>query len=169
TRLIKAEFPRIKIVILSISEEDEHLFEAIKSGASGYLLKGAPSDEFLEGFRNLTNGDLPFSKGLGEKVLSEFARISKQQPPRREPEENPVDLENLTVPTDLSERQVQVLTLVIQGKSYKEIGETLNLSERTVKYHMSLILKHLNMENRAQVIAFFVRQGFGGVKASKGA
>ncbi|MEI7849518.1 MAG: response regulator transcription factor [Chloroflexota bacterium] len=167
TRLIKAELPEIKIIILSISDEDEHLFEAIKSGASGYLLKRSRSEEFLERFRSLAEGELTFSKGLGEKVLVEFARLAKHSANQSEPAESEVALENWANSTNLTERQVQVLTLVVQGKSYEEIGETLNLSERTIKYHMSLILKRLNMDNRAQVIAFFARQGFGGAKIPK--
>ena len=164
TRLIKAELPEIKIIILSISEENDKLFEAVKSGASGFLLKRSSSEEFLERLTNLAHGDVPFSRGLGEKVLAEFARIATPLSPPAEPTENELALDDWAATSNLNERQVQILTLVVQGKTYEDIGEILKLSERTIKYHMALILKRLNMENRTQVIAFFARQGFGGVK-----
>jgi DNA-binding NarL/FixJ family response regulator len=164
TRLIKSELPQIKIVMLSISEEDDQLFEAIKSGASGFLLKRSNSEDFLDGLFSLAQGKVPFSTGLGEKVLSEFARLTKPQAQPSQAEMLNEELGQAITSHQLTERQVQVLTLVVQGKSNEEIGETLGLSERTIKYHMALVLKKLNMENRTQVVAFFARQGFGGVK-----
>lgn len=160
TRLIKAEMPEIKIVMLSIAEEDEKLFEAIRSGASGYLLKRSNSDEFLERLQSLENGEVPFSRGLGEKVLNEYARVSQPKPPEAELTEEERKLASLVSSTPLSQRQLQVLTLVVQGKTYPEIGETLGLSERTIKYHMKGILDLLHLENRAQVIAYCARLGF---------
>ena len=168
TRLIKAELPEIKIIMLTISEENDKLFEAIKSGASGFLLKRTSSDDFVERLTCLMNGDVPFSNGLGEKVLAEFARIATPLSPPAEPDDNKFAFNNWAANTNLNERQIQVLTLVVQGKTYEEIGEILRLSERTIKYHMSLILKRLNMKNRTQVVAFFVRQGFGGVNKPTG-
>ena len=161
TRLIKAEMPEIKIVILSIAEEDEKLFEAIRSGASGYLLKRSDSDEFLARLQSLANGDVPFSRGLGEKVLGEFARGSQPKVPATDLNEDERKMASLVSAMPISQRQVQVLTLVVQGKTYVEIGETLGLSERTVKYHMKCILKALQLENRSQVIAYCARMGFG--------
>jgi two-component system NarL family response regulator len=161
TRLIKAEMPEIKIVILSIAEEDEKLFEAIRSGASGYLLKRSDSDEFLARLQSLANGDVPFSRGLGEKVLGEFARGSQSKAAATDLNEDERKMASLVSAMPISQRQVQVLTLVVQGKPYAEIGETLGLSERTVKYHMKCILEALQLENRSQVIAYCARLGFG--------
>lgn len=147
TRLIKAEMPEVKIVMLTVSEEDEDLFEAIKSGASGYLLKSLDADQFLELLSELERGEAPLSPGLAARILEEFARQ-----PRADPE-------TFGRVQELTRRQMTVLTLVAQGMTYKEVGEALCLSERTVKYHMGEILERLHLESRAQVIAYAARMG----------
>jgi len=141
TRLIKAKFPEIKIVILTASEADEDLFEAVKSGASGYLLKNLNAGELFNMFDALKEGEAPLSPGLAQRVLKEFnseGLLSKEE------EENEM----------LTQRQLEVLSLVAQGKTYKEVAMTLYVTERTVKYHMGKILEKLRMKNRAQVIAY---------------
>lgn len=145
TRLIKAKFPEIKIVMLTVCQDDNHLFEAIKAGASGYLLKGLPKEQFLELLEGLNNGESPLSPGLAAKVLAEFARLQRER-------------ENAAIVADktslLSSRQVEILKLVAQGLTYKEIGGKMNLSEATIKYHMGEITSRLHLENRNQVITF---------------
>ena len=153
TRLIKAEMPEIKIVMLTMAEDDASVFEAIKSGASGYLFKRASANEFLDLFADLEQGRAPFSSGLAEKILAEFARLGNA-PRARAENANAADAPALT------QRQIQVLTLVAQGKTYKQVGETLGLTERTVKYHMGEILNALHLENRAQVIAYAAQHGY---------
>jgi DNA-binding NarL/FixJ family response regulator len=145
TRLIKAELPDIKIVMLTMSENDEDLFEAIKSGACGYLLKTDETDKFFEFLAGLMKGEAPLSPGMAGRVLKELSQRQK----RSEPVEQAVQEEET-----LSPRQTQVLTLVAQGLTYKEVGAKLFLSERTIKYHMGEILDRLHMENRRQVIEF---------------
>lgn len=160
TRLIKAEMPEIKIVMLTMSEDEEDLFEAVRSGASGYLLKNLDAAKFLDYLMDLQNGHAPFSPGLAEKILNEFSlQTSKSIQPAVKDEsdelsEKPVDECGLTP------RQMQILTLVSQGQTYREVAGTLNISERTVKYHMGEILYCLHLQNRAQVIAFAARSGF---------
>jgi two-component system NarL family response regulator len=149
TRLIKAEMPTVKIVMLTVSEEDEDLFEAIKSGASGYLLKSLDARGFFELLSGLTRGEAPLSPGLANRILGEFARQTGGT--RVTPEVEGVQA--------LTPRQIAVLTLVAQGLTYKEVGEALCLNERTVKYHMGQILERLHLENRAQVIAYAARMG----------
>ncbi len=152
-KLIKAEMPDTKIVMLTTSEDDEDLFNAVKYGASGYLLKDTDAKTLISMLRDLENDDdPPLSPGLATKLLKEFRRnrlqdnISSQQL-SAEKEEN------------LSERQLEVLEMVAKGNTYKEIGECLGLTERTVKYHMERILEILHLENRAQVIAYAGRKG----------
>ncbi len=145
TRLIKAELPDVKIVMLTMSAEDEDLFEAIKNGACGYLLKTHDVDEFFSLFVGLARGEVPLSPGLASRVLEEFARQSMEGK----------SIKPLEAKTEaLSGRQIQVLTLVAQGLTYKEIGAKLNLAERTIKYHVGEIIERLHLENRSQAIQY---------------
>jgi DNA-binding NarL/FixJ family response regulator len=144
TRLIKAELPDVKIVMLTVSEENENLFEAIKSGASGYLLKSLDAQTFFDLLLGLERGEVPLSPGVGARILAEFAHGANR------PETPPAGEDR----AGLTSRQMAVLTLVAQGLTYKAVGETLCLSERTVKYHMREILDRLHLENRSQVIAW---------------
>lgn len=145
TRLIKAEMPEARIVILTTSAEDQDLFEAVKSGACGYLLKSTGGDEFIEILRGVEEGFPPFSPGLAAKILAEFSRTSA-----------PLPVETAPV---LTARQREVLSLAAQGFSYKRIGDSLGLSARTIKYHMREIIQALHLENRAQALAYAARAG----------
>jgi DNA-binding NarL/FixJ family response regulator len=144
TRLIKAELPDVKIVMLTVSQEDEDLFEAIKSGASGYLLKSLDAHTFFDLLLGLERGEVPLSPGIGARILTEFAHEGNR------PETPSAGKDR----AGLTSRQMAVLTLVAQGLTYKEVGEALCLSERTIKYHMGEILDRLHLENRARVIAW---------------
>lgn len=146
TRRIRAEWPAARIVILTTSTEDADLFEAVKSGACGYLLKSMNADELGECLHGAQEGVPPFSPGLAAKVLGEYARLAGQQPA-------PAGEAKLTL------RQREVLALVAEGLTYKEVGARLNLSPRTIKYHMSEIMAQLHLEHRAQVLAYAGRLG----------
>ncbi|MBW7885581.1 MAG: response regulator transcription factor [Caldilineaceae bacterium] len=150
TRLIKTVLPDIKIVVLTVSADDEHLFEAIKSGASGYLLKNMDAKDFFRLISGMARGEAPISSELAAKVLSEFARQARQGEPTGEPDSDP---------DALTERQVEVLQLVAQGLTNKEIAAALSISGNTVKYHMKEIMQKLHFRNRAQVIAYAVQTG----------
>jgi two-component system NarL family response regulator len=154
TRLIKAEMPQIKIVMLTVSASDENLFEAIKSGASGYLLKSQSAERFLELVAQVEHGGAALPPELSARLLEEFARQAQhlEEPIRKTPL------------SDLTARQVEILTLVAQGLTYFQIGEALHLSEVTVRYHMSQILDRLHLQNRAQVIAYAARHGLAPVR-----
>lgn len=146
TRIIKAKFPDIKIVMLTSSESDQDLFEAVKSGACGYLLKNLNATELFNMLKSLQQGETPWSPGLAERILKEF---ENQEITDSDPGEN----------SQLTERQMEVLKLVAQGMVYKEIGDRLGLSERTIKYHMAKIMEKLHLENRTQVIALASQLG----------
>jgi DNA-binding NarL/FixJ family response regulator len=148
TRLIKAEMPQIKIVMLTVSATDENLFEAIRSGASGYLLKSQSADRFLEMVAQVERGGAVLPPELAARLLEEFARQAKHL-------EQPVQ----EVPADLSPRQLEILTMIAQGQTYAQTGEALHLSEATIRYHMGQILERLHLRNRAQVIAYAARHG----------
>ena len=164
TRLIKAELPEMKIIILTTSSNDQDLFEAVKSGASGYLLKSINADTLIEALKQAQEGIPPFSPGLAAKLLSEFAHLSETSAMNSSVSDLPGNLPDSTdaLPARrLNSRQTEVLTLVSQGLSYKEVGARLHLSPRTVRYHMVEIMNQLHMENRAQVLAYAGRLGLG--------
>lgn len=161
TRLIKAELPECKIVILTVSEDEHDLFEAVKSGASGYLLKRLDAAEFFAYLAELHVGHPPFSPGLAEKILREFSHQAVK-PETQTAQSNPTAAqaradESQGIP--LSPRQLQILTLVAQGRTYGQVAVTIGIAERTVKYHMAEILDHLHLQNRAQVIAYAAQSG----------
>lgn len=152
TRLIKAEMPDAVIIILTTSTDDDDLFEAIKSGACGYLLKSMDTDELVEALDQASQGTPPFSPGLAAKLLGEFARIGR--PEGAALSNSGSDISGEVVYGELKPRQIEVLTLLADGLSYKEIGARLFLSPRTIKYHMAEIMHRLHLENRSQVLAY---------------
>jgi two-component system NarL family response regulator len=159
TRLIKAWQPEIKILILTTSAEDEDLFEAIKSGACGYLLKVMHGMDFVEALRGLEQGLPPFSPGLAGRLLREFARQAEHGKGKQKD-----DREKTGPRQDLTDRQTDVLRLVSSGLTYKEVGGMLGLSEATIRYHMGEIMRLLHLKNRSQVIAYAGRLGLGEFK-----
>jgi len=158
TRLIKAEMPEARIVILTTSTEDKDLFEAVKSGACGYLLKSMDVAELVDALDQAQQGTPPFSPGLAAKLLDEFARMSNPAAAGSAP--SPGDTDEAAARSALTRRQIEVLRLVSEGLSYKEVGARLYLSPRTVKYHMAEIMNRLHLDNRAQVLAYAGRMGW---------
>jgi two-component system NarL family response regulator len=161
TRLIKSELPQIKIIVLTTSADEQDLFEAVKSGAGGYLLKSMDAASLIEALHDAQQDVPPFAPGLAAKLLGEFARDSEgsaTEPPSPPPEtrsgspRTPPELEE-----PISARQAEVLAMVAEGLSYKEVGERVYLSPRTVKYHMAEIMRKLHLQNRAQVLAYASR------------
>jgi DNA-binding NarL/FixJ family response regulator len=151
TRLISAEQPTVKVVILTASEEDAHLFEAIKSGAQGYLFKNLASDELFRLLEGVARGEPALTPALARKLLVEFAHPASAAPARATAGDG---LDALT------EREHEVLDLLVQGiTSNRELAERLVITENTVKYHFRNILDKLHVQNRAQVVAFAVRHG----------
>ena len=142
TRRIKTEMPKTKIIILTVSDEDEDLFEAIKSGAQGYLLKSLASRTFFELLDGVAHGEAPITRDLAAKILEEFARQSRRQDTRNATKE------------DLTDREKEVLRLVAEGSTNRAIAGKLNITENTVKYHLKNILEKLHLHNRAQVAAY---------------
>ena len=148
TRLISAEQPEVKVVVLTASEDDADLFEAIKSGAQGYLFKNLDSGEFFRLLEGVARGEPALTPSLARKLLGEFARPPAPAQPAVEG------------PQALTEREREVLDLLVQGiTSNRELAERLVVSENTVKYHLRNILDKLHVQNRAQVVAYAVRHG----------
>jgi len=150
-RPIKEEMPHVKIVMLTSFDDDEDLFEAVKRGASGYLLKNLNAGELVTLLHALEQGEAPLSSGLAARLLVELARQADKAKPGSTTEQEKTDAR-------LTQRQADVLNLIAQGKTYKEAGAELNLSERTIKYHMEKIIEMLQLENRSQAIAYAARK-----------
>jgi DNA-binding NarL/FixJ family response regulator len=146
TGLIHAELPDIKIVMLTTSAEDVDLFEALKRGASGYLLKNLKPNQLFNYLAGLDRGEAALSPELSARLLAEFARQANVLDGRRAPGG-----------AELTPRQREILGMVAAGQSYKEVGEALNLSVNTIKYHMGEILRCLHLKTREQAVAYAVR------------
>jgi DNA-binding NarL/FixJ family response regulator len=147
TRLISAEMPQVKVVILTGSDEDAKLFEAIKSGAQGYLLKNLESKELFSLLEGVGRGEPALTPTLARKLLQEFARPAQAAMPARDPDA-------------LTEREQEVLELLVRGvTSNRKLAKQLGLSENTVKFHVRNILDKLHLHNRAQVVSFALRHG----------
>jgi DNA-binding NarL/FixJ family response regulator len=146
TRLIKSERPETKVVALTISDEDDDLFQAIKSGADGYLLKNLRPEELFELLYGVLRGETPISPAVAGKLLTEF-----RQRPWREPTQ--------TDAGDLTSRELEILQLVTGGLSNAEIAARLFIVEGTVKNHLHNILEKLHLENRVQAATYAIRQG----------
>lgn len=145
TRAIKALLPMTTIVILTVSADETHLFEAIKAGATGYLLKSAGEEQFLQALEGMHKGEPPLSPGLAAKIVAEFGRRERE----RATSDMPADLT-----CKLSARQAEILVAVAEGRRYKEIAQSMGLSEPAIKYHMGEIVNRLHLENRLQAIAY---------------
>ena len=149
TKLLKDEMPDVRIVMLTVSDDDQTLFEAIKAGAQGYLLKNLEPEQLYDMLTGITRGEAPISRVMAAKILQEFAALSK----RTVPAPAPVPANNL------SAREKEVLDLVVRGASNKEIAAQLFITENTVKNHLRNILEKLHLENRVQAAAYAVREG----------
>lgn len=146
TRLISAELPGVRVVVLTASEDDADLFEAVKSGAQGFLPKDLDARRLFSFLDGVMRDEPALTPGLARKVLGEFARD------RAEPETPPESV--------LTGREHEVLQLLTEGvTSNRELADRLFVSENTVKYHLRNILDKLHLNNRAQVVAYALRHG----------
>ena len=154
TRLIKAEMPECRVVMLTTSADDADLFEALKSGASGYLLKTLEPNQLFDYVAGLTRGEAPLSRELSARLLQEFVTQAEALA-----EKTAASTGGAPPAVELTPRQREVLVLVADGLTYKEVGQALSLSESTVKYHMGEIVRRLHLKNREQVVAYARRSG----------
>lgn len=155
TRAIAASGADTRVVVLTASEEDADLFEAIKSGAQGFLPKDIESTRLFEMLEGVIRGEPALTPGLARKLLNEFAQPAVTQSGDTAPAPG-----TSTSPDTLTDRERDVLELLVQGvTSNKELAERLIVSENTVKYHLRNILAKLHLQNRAQVISYALRHG----------
>ncbi len=147
TRAISADLQKVKVVVLTASTEDEDLFEAIKAGAEGYLLKDLEADRFFSLLEGVAQGEPALTPLLARKLLKEMAR-PKSGPPKGED------------PDALTSRELKVLEAMVQGvTANRSLARHLGVSENTVKFHVRNILDKLHLHNRAQVVGYALRTG----------
>ncbi len=146
THLIKAEMPQIKIVMVTAFDDDEDLFEAIKNGADGYILKNIESEKFVKLLFDIMEGEVAVSPRVASKVARELFRQSGK-------------LKLSRSSSELTGKEVMVLKLVASGATNKEIASSLNISSNTVKFHLRNIMEKLQVRNRAQIAAYAVAKG----------
>ena len=145
-RLIREAVPSARILMLTMSDDESDLFEAIKAGASGYLLKDLPGEEVADAIRRVHDGQAIIPPGMAATLLTEFTRLS-QEP---EPMSGSAPL--------LTDREVEVLRLVARGRANREIADVLVISENTVKNHVRNILEKLHLHSRVEAAVYAHRQ-----------
>ena len=147
TRRLVAADPPVRVLVLSASGEQEDVLDAVKAGATGYLIKSAGREEFLDAVARTAKGDAVFTPGLAGLVLGEYRRLASA--PRRDDEETP----------RLTERETEVLRLVAKGLTYRQIAERLVLSHRTVQNHVQNTLNKLQLHNRVELVRYAIKKG----------
>ncbi|MFE2414065.1 response regulator [Kitasatospora sp. NPDC059408] len=147
-RQVVAHDPSVRVLVLSASGEHQDVLEAVKSGATGYLVKSVGREELLDAVRRTAVGDAVFTPGLAGLVLGEFRRLAAEPAPASAP----------AVP-QLTARETEVLRLVAKGLSYRQIAERLVLSHRTVQNHVQNTLGKLQLHNRVELVRYAIEQG----------
>jgi NarL family two-component system response regulator LiaR len=144
TQAIRASLPQTKILILTSFGEDKLVFSAIKAGALGYLLKDSAPETLMQAIRDVANGEPSLQPQIARKLLRELKAPAPELPPTADP---------------LTERELEVLKLVAQGMTNQEIADSVVVSERTVRAHVSSVLHKLHLANRTQAALYALRTG----------
>jgi DNA-binding NarL/FixJ family response regulator len=142
-RRIKSENPQVKFIVLTTYDNDEYIFKGIEAGARAYLLKDAPRAELFKAIRAVSRGESLIEPAIAGKVLDRFAELSRQT----------------QSPEALSERELEVLTLIAKGTSNKSIATNLNIGESTVKTHIQSIFHKLNVSDRTEAVTEAIKKG----------
>ncbi|HEU4741350.1 MAG TPA: response regulator transcription factor [Meiothermus sp.] len=144
TQEILREWPQAKVIMLTMYRQDAYVFEAVKAGARGYMLKDADAKDLLEAIRRVNNGEVLLDAELAEQIIQDF-KAKREATPKPHAE--------------LSDREVQILKLVAQGYTNLEIAGELSLSEKTVRNRLSEIFQKLHLNNRTQAALYALREG----------
>lgn len=147
TAMIKKDFPEVKIIVLTTFNDDEYIYEALRNGASGYLLKDTPPAEIAKALRTVYNGGALLQPEVAVKVLSRFSQLAKDSR-----DKSPDPRKEL-----LTEREAEICRLIAEGKNNREIASELFLSEGTVKNHITKVLVKLNLRDRTQLAVFTIK------------
>lgn len=144
TRVIKREFPSMGVIALTIHEEEEYVLELVRAGVSGYVLKDIDPSKLVETVKTVARGHSVIDPLITNKIFGEISRLSRNRRVREEWE-------------TLTDREMDVLKLISQGRSNKEIARTLTISEKTVKNHITNIFRKLQVEDRTQAVLFALK------------
>ncbi|KUO73799.1 MAG: LuxR family transcriptional regulator [Clostridia bacterium BRH_c25] len=147
TGLIKKDFPEVGIIVLTTFNDDEYIYDALKNGASGYLLKDASPEEIAKALRTVYNGGALIQSEVAVKVLDKFSELAKGNPEKHSDPRSEL----------LTERETEICRLIAEGKNNKEIADELFLSEGTVKNHITKVLIKLDLRDRTQLAVFTIR------------
>jgi len=148
TRVIKRESPHIGIVALTMYDEEKYIFDLVRAGATGYMLKDSDSSQIIAAIRSISKGESLIHPSVASKILAEFSLLSEGKGKKQTRTEH-----------DLTEREITVLRLVADGKTNKEVANDLNLSEKTVKNHVRNIFHKLHVYDRTQAAILAIRKG----------
>jgi DNA-binding NarL/FixJ family response regulator len=148
TRIIKREFPHIGIIALTMYEEQQYIFDLVRGGATGYLLKDSDSEQIVKAIQSVYRGESLIHPAVASKILAEFSLLAQKKGKK-----------SGWVEHDLTEREITVLRLVADGKTNKEIANHLDLSEKTVKNHVRNIFHKLQVYDRTQAAILAIRKG----------
>ena len=147
TAMIKKDFPQIKIIVLTTFNDDEYIFDALKNGASGYMLKDASPMEILEAVRNVFKGGALIQSEVAVKVIDQFSQLAKDTGDKH------IDPKAEL----LTDREIEICRLIAEGKSNKEIADELYLSQGTVKNYITKMLLKLDLRDRTQLAIFTIK------------
>ncbi len=147
TAMIKKDFPNIKIIVLTTFNDDQYIYDALKNGASGYLLKDTSPSEIAKAVRTVFNGGALIQSEVAVKVIEKFSQLAKDTVDK--PIDPKVEL--------LTEREIEICRLIAEGKNNQEIAEELFLSQGTVKNHITRVLIKLDLRDRTQLAVFTIK------------
>ncbi len=151
TREISHRFPDVGVIILTIHDDEQYLYELVRAGAKGYLVKDSEPQRVVEAIRHVHRGDSYMSPELMKKLLEEFRRLPEGGTVVRERPRTGVEA--------LTARELEILQLIVEGRTNAQIARTLYISEKTVKNHITNILRKLDLEDRTQAAVFALRHG----------
>ena len=143
-RKIKSDYPHIQVVMLTVSNDDDDLFAAIQAGAGGYLLKDLNTNEFISLLEGLEKGEAAIDRKMTTRLMDGYKKLAT---------------EDNQVKNRLTNREVELLHLMVDGTSNKGIAEKLFISENTVKYHIRNILQKLDVQNRTEAVGLAIKKG----------
>ncbi len=148
TRIIKREMPHIGIIALTMYEDHQYIFDLVRAGATGYLIKDSDSTEIIAAIRAISKGESLIHPSVASKILAEFSLLAEGKGKKKS-----------LLDHDLTEREITVLRLVADGRTNKEIANVLDLSEKTVKNHVRNIFHKLHVYDRTQAAILAIRKG----------
>lgn len=151
TKQIKKENPQTGVVVLTMYADEEYIFELVKAGAAGYLLKDADSTQIAKAIRAISKGESMIHPAIASKILTGFSRLSSGKTEK--------GLKKNPAVHGMSDRELEVLELVAEGKTNKEIANDLSLSEKTVKNHIQSIFKKLDVTDRTKAAIYAIKEG----------